>query len=98
MDCGSLRNFCRKYARVNVDYEPGASILGANMGMKADGVLSRPIEQGAAIADANPGVISSSTRMTTVDDSLGPGELLLDSDLTTLQEREHAVHDARVVV
>src|SRR5215218_10062213 len=66
--------------------------------MQTDRMLARPIEQCVSIANANPGVIAASTRVTAIDDPLGSRESLLDGNLTTLQEGEHPVGNARVVV
>src|SRR5215203_4753498 len=66
--------------------------------MHTDRVLPRPIEQRVAIRNADPGVISVATCVTTIDNSLRSRELLLDGDLTTVQEGNHPVGNARVVI
>jgi hypothetical protein len=98
MHCGTLRHFGRQDAGVYVDDEPGPSVFRADVRMYADGVLPRPFEQRAAIGDANPGVITGSTRVTAIDDPLGSRESLLNGDLPAAQEGEHAVRDVRVVI
>src|SRR5215217_4063631 len=98
MQCGTLRHLCWQDAGIDVDDEPGSTIFRADVGMKADRMLSRPIEQRVAIRDANPGIFTGSTCMSAIDDPLGWGEPLLDGDLTALQEGEHAIRDLRVIV
>ena len=71
VNCGALRHLRRQDAGVDVDDEPGAAILRADVGVKTDRVLPRPIEQRVAIGNANPSVIAAATRVTAIDDPLG---------------------------